>query len=243
MVNIIEFDNLSYHKFNDISLSFEKGLFYLIVGSNNSGKTTLFRIISSIIPTENTIICNNIILNDNNLMEYITNIGVVERVNNNSFIYQKVYDEMRYPLVNLGYSKKNIDKRISEILKLFKEEDILDKNISDLTYSKKQKLLIMISLLHQPNVLLIDSVLEIFDNYEKENILKILSKLVKDGLTIINFTVSLNDINYCDRIVLLDDFKVIGEYLPKDVFLNDKVFYEHHIEIPFIIDLSVKLKM
>ncbi len=243
MVKVLETINLSYNKFSKINLSFESGTFYLIVGSNNSGKSTLFKLLSSLIPTNNMIRCNDVYLNKFNLLEYITNIGIVERVNKKSFLYQNVYDEMRYPLHNLGYSKRRALARINEVLELFNASSFIDKKINDLTYQEKQRLLIMISLLHKPKVLLLDSVLDIFLNKDKEEILGILKKLVDEGLTIIDFSVSLKDINYVNKIILIDDYQVIGEYLPSKVYEDDKVFYDHNVEIPFITDLAVKLKM
>ena len=243
MVKVLETIDLSYNKFNNINLSFESSNYYLIVGSNNSGKTILFKLLSSFISTKNMIICNDVYLNNNSLFEYIVNLGIVERVTKNSFLYQNVIDEMIYPLYNLGYSKRKIDKRINEILELFNETKFRDKKINDLDYLEKQKLLIMISLLHKPKILLLDSVLEVFPHKEKNEILNIINKLINDGLTVIEFSVSLENIIYANKIILLDNYKIVGEYLPNKVYEDDKVFYDHGLEIPFITDLSIKLKM
>ena len=90
-----------------------------------------------------------IVISDN----YFSN-GIVEREDKNSFIYQKVLDEMRFPLYNLGYSKKNIDKRINKVLLDFNMDSIKDKNINDLNYYEKEKLLIMISCIKSLTVIL-----------------------------------------------------------------------------------------
>ena len=241
MVKVIEIINLSYGKFHNINLSFESNNYYLIVGSNNSGKTILFKLLSSLISTNNMISCNNVYLNNHNLFKYMVNIGIVERVNNNSFLYQNVIDEMRYPLYNLGYSKRKTNNRINEVLELFNASELIDKRINELSFQDKQKLLIMISLLHRPCVLLLDSVFDVFPNKERNEIIEILKKI--DDLTIIEFTSSLNNINYCNEIILIDNYKIIGSYLPGDIFDNDKDFYNRGIEIPFITDLAIKLKM
>lgn len=243
MVKVLEINNLSYKDFNDISLSFDSGTFYSIVGPNNSGKTTLFNLISSIIPTDNHIVLNNINLNKDNIDKYIINIGIVERVNNNSFIYTKVINEMIYPLVNLNYRKKEALARINEVLEMFSCNNFLDKKINELNYYEKQLLLIMIALLHKPKVLLLDSVLQVFPKGKQEEIIKIIKKLVKDGLTVISFTNYLQETSLTDKIILIDKFNILGEYSYSDIFSNDKDFYEHNLEIPFMTDLSIKLKM
>ena len=239
MNEVLKTINLNYRDFRNINLVFNRGKFYIVIGSSNCGKTTLFKLLASLIPTDNMIYCNNILLNEDNYYEYLVNMGIVERVNRYSFVYKKVIDEMMYPLYNLGYSKKNILNRINELLSFFDIDYFIDKNINELSYLDKQKLLIIISLLHKPSVLLLDSVLEIFP--KNDSFIKKLKKLVKNGLTVISFTKKL-DLEV-DKIILLDNYSVLGEYLPSKVYEDDKLFYSHNIEIPFITDLSIKLKM
>ena len=243
MEKVLELNNLDYMDFEDINLSFNGGKIYSIVGGSKCGKTTLFKLIASLIPTNDMITCNNVVLTNETTFDYFTNIGVVERVNNNSFLFQKVIDEMKYPLYNLGYSKTEIINRINEVLSLFEVEKFIDKNINELNVYEKQLLLIIISLLHEPRVLLLDSALEIYPISEQIKIINKLKRLVKDGLTVINFTKSLELINESYKLILLDNFKIIGEYLPSKVYEDDKLFYSHNLEIPFLTDLSIKLKM
>ena len=125
MVKVLEINNLNYHDFKNINLSFESNSFYSIVGGNNSGKTTLFKLITGFILTDNDITCDEVLLNSDTISEYIKKIGIVERVNSDSFIYQSVYDEMSYPLYNLDYPKKKRDSRIKEVLKYFDQNKIL----------------------------------------------------------------------------------------------------------------------
>jgi len=240
MVKILEMVNLSYKDFNNINMSFEDKTYYSIIGSNNCGKTTLFRLISGIIPSNNVIMCNNIMLNRENVHNYIVNIGIVERVNKKSFIFNSIVDEMTYPLHNLGYNKKKCLTRINEVLELFNESKMIDKNISELNYYEKQLLLIMIAILHKPRVLLLDSVLCVFSRKAKNKIINVLRKL---DITIINFTNSLEESYDSNKLILLDKYKVIGEYTTSDIYNDDKFFYEHGLEIPFMTDLSIKLKM
>lgn len=240
MVKILEIIDLTYKDFNNINLSFEENKTYSIIGSNNCGKTTLFKLISGFLPSNNTIFCNNIVLNSKSMSEYIVNLGVVERVNKNSFIFNSVFDEMMYPLRNLGFSKKYCNDKINEILELFNANKFIDKKIGELDVYEKQLLLIMIAILHEPKVLLIDNVLETLPIAMQKKVITVLKSL---ELTIINFTTNLGEAYLCDKIILMDKFKIIGEFVPSDIYKDDKLFYEHNLEIPFITDLAIKLKM
>ena len=243
MTKILKIIDLSYKEFNNINFEFDSNTYCSIIGSNNCGKTTLFRLICGINMSNNKIYCDNISLNSKNIYQYIVNFGIVERVNKKSFKYHHVIDEMMYPLHNLGLSKKHSIERIKEVLSFFKEEDFINRSINSLNYYEKELLLIMIAILHKPKVLLLDSVLEVFPGTLKNKIIKLLKKLTNEGMTIINFTSKLDEVNVSDKIILIDKFKIIGEYLPSDIYNNDKLFYEHQLEIPFITDLSIKLKM
>ena len=244
MVKVLEINNLNYHDFKSINMSFENNSFYSIIGGNNSGKTTLFKLMTGFISTTNVISCDGIILNINSTNKYIQKIGIVERINKDSFIFQKVLDEMEYPLYNLGYSKKKRNTRIKEVLKHFDLEDVLDKNINELDYYTKQILLIMLSLLHNPKVLLLDNVLNVFSKYQRTNINNLLKKWMnKKKMTIISFVPDLMDYLDSDKLILLSNFQILGEYLPSDIYQDDKKFYQEGLEIPFMVDLSVKLRM
>ena len=244
MDTILEINNLNYQDFHNLNLSIKKGQFYFIVGANKSGKTTLFRIISSLIVTNNVVCCDNLYLNHDTRKTYIKKIGVVERVNKYSFNYKKVQEEMLYPLFNLKYSTNNANKRIKEILNIFNSNSILDKSIDNLNFKEKQLLLIMISLLHYPKVLLMDNVLDIFGVSERNSIITSLKRMIKENnLTIVYFSSNLNNIIDSDQIIILANFKIIKETTYHEIYNNDKLFYNNGLEIPFIFDLVNKLKM
>ena len=129
MAIVLEINDLSYHNIKNRSLSFKDKTFYSIIGSNNCGKTTLFKLIAGIIPSNNAICCHYVELNRYNVNKYIVNLGIVERVNRNSFLYKSVLDEMMYPLYNLGYSKIRAITRIREVLEMFNVTNFLKKEM------------------------------------------------------------------------------------------------------------------
>lgn len=232
--------NLSYGVYNDFNLTLKKNKFVSIVGVNNSGKTTLFKLITGIIPTTNVINCYGISLNRNNVNNYIRQLGLVFNVNNNVFLFDNVLDELSYPLKNLGYSNSYITRSISRILNLF-SLDIKDKKISELSLYEKQCLLFCLALIHKPKVLIID---DIFDNMEKNEVNKIIDilKSIKKLNMIINFSSNLEWCNDSDYIYILDNGNIALEGSYKDIIKEYKLLIKVGIELPFVVNLSNKLK-
>lgn len=244
MVKILEVCNLTQYNFKNINISFEKGMFYSIVGSNNSGKTTLFRILSGFYPTCDVITCNDVCLRKGNEYSFLKNIGVVGKVNYDSFLCQTVLEEINYPLDNLNYDKKKRDKIIDEVSGLLKLKNILSKKISVLSYFEKQKLLFALALLHSPKVLLIDDALLYLKEEEKRFILSILEMLIKKyQVTIIYFTNHLSDVLISDRLFILSNYQILKETTINEIMENNQIFQDNNIDIPFIFDLSNKLQM
>ena len=242
MVKIMDV-NLNYLPFQNMKLSFQEGKIYFVVGDIKSGKEELLNILSGIMITNNMVSCNNCFLNQKNRNHYVKYIGVLKKVNEYSFKYQRVLDEMLYPLINLSYSKDIGIKRIKELLNIFKL-DIIDKKISELDSLNKQKLLLVISLLHYPKVLLIENIFSLFSDDDKKQIFQGLKELVtKEKLTIINFTSSLEDALFSDKILLLSNYKIVKEMSCQDIIPNDKLLNDNNIEIPFLYNLYIKLKM
>ena len=238
-MDLLTIKNLRYDNLN-LSLNVKKGDIYFIIGENKCGKTTLLKICSGDIITNNSLYLEGKILKNKDNYQ---NINMVERVSNNSFYYKKVLDELLFPLLKKGYSKDSSINLIKEYLGRFDLLRIIDKNISNLNIYEKQVLLIIISLLNKPKLLLMDNPLGILKSDDAIKIMNILKKLCDDYLTVIYFSNNLNYSSFASRILLLNKDGCIGEFTYQDIFDNDKVFYDNNIEIPLMTDLCIKLKM
>ena len=211
MKKIMEISKLNEYGFNDFNLNIESNKHVSIIGPNMCGKTTLFRIMTGIMPTDNCVKCNNVYLNRQNVNKYIQQIGIVFPCNDGSFLHDNVLDELRHPLLNLGYNSFYIDKAINHVLSIF-NLDIKDKMIKDLTNLEKQELLFCLALVHEPKVLLIN---EVFDYINKDDSLKILDILKKLNITIINFSVNLDFANNFDYLYIMNKREILYSDTPK----------------------------
>ena len=103
---------------NDITFKIKIPSMISIIGSNNCGKTTLIKCLSGVLPVDENIIIDDVVLNKKNIKKYSRSIGVVFSLDQNQFLFNKVLDEITFPLGNLNYSKKNMKSAVNEVSKL-----------------------------------------------------------------------------------------------------------------------------
>ncbi len=229
--------NLNYKNFENFNFEINQGDFVSIIAPNHSGKTMLTKIILGIYPTSDICILDKTKLNEKEVLNYIKKIGVATNEFNQEFLFKKVKDELAYPLLNLGYPEHKINKQITKISKYFKIEKILNKDINTLNSSTKKKLLIILALIHDPKLLILDSILDELNKNDLEFMLNKLEGLNKQKLTIINFTNNLETISKSNTLYTLDNFK-----LDNIKELDYNTLKEKGIIIPFPVELSMKLK-
>lgn len=249
MDNIIQIKDLNFTYqdkviFKNLNLNIKKNSFVSIIGPNGSGKSTLIRILSGLNSYDGYITINGHYLNKENIKIIRRTLGVVFDNPDNQFIGQTVIDDLAFNLENLSYSKEEINKEISYIAKLFKIEKILLLEPSNLNNSTKQKIAIASALIHKPKILMLDESLHQLDNKDKKIVFKALETYKKEhDLTIILITHNQEDTILSDRIIVIDKQKIILDGKVEEVYTKEKILHNLGIEIPFIIKLSINLKL
>lgn len=229
---------------DDLNLSIRQKSLNAVLSSNNSCKTTLIKILSGIINHNcGKISVNNIVLNKKNFKKYIVNISTILSDIDNQFICDNVEDEIKNPLYNLKYLKKDLKKQYNYVIKLLNIEYLEEKEINELTYLDKIKVLIATSIIHKPKVLFIDDIFRFLKIEEKEEIINLLKLIVEDLHTAVLFTTSnLLDVKDVDNIYVLKDGKIFLNDSFNNIILKDNELSKIGIEIPLMIDLSRKLE-
>ena len=157
MVNGMDFSYGNNVVLENVSFYLESNTINYVIGSNNSGKTTLIKLLSGVLPSFNCIMIDGILLNRKNLSRYVRTMGVVLFENKIQFLFDSVFRELSFSLENLFISKQKIYDRIDDVLSLINAKSIKSKNVNDLTNLEKVKLSIAIAILHKPKVLLLDN--------------------------------------------------------------------------------------
>lgn len=249
MKNILEVRDLIVEK-DDVkvlgSLSFEvkENSVVCVLSSNKGGKTSLIEAISGIIKIRHgSLFFMGTKITRENFNIYTTNFGIVLEDIERAFIFDSVKRELEFPLLNLRYSKKNIEERVNQISKITKIDKILTKEISKLTKLEKVKLAISTTILHLPKILFLDDIFRELKESERDELRAILKDINSELKITILFTSSnLGDAIGLEHIIVLENRKKKLEGTFEEIILEDNELTKIGINIPIMVDLSRKLQ-
>ena len=241
--NVIEITNLSLpYAFQKFNLSLERNKLTAITGPNSCGKTTIIKSIIGQIFTDNTIYIFS------QELEYyrITELNIILKYiipEEFTFFEDTIFEELKNSLSNLDIPFNIKQKKVKEIIKKFGLTKIQNKNIKELTTAQKIKTQLAKHLLQCPKILLLDDIFKEMPKEEKNAIINILREYQKEkDLTIIMTTSNLEDTINCDYIYVIDNNVIAVEGKPIEVLQKDNILNRIGLELPFMIDLSVKLR-
>ena len=206
MNNFIEINNVSktygdYKALNNISIKVPRQSIYGLLGPNGAGKTTLIRMLNQITaPDEGEIFINGEKLN----RSHITQIGYLPE-ERGLYKTMKVGEQAIYLAQLKGVSYKEAEKRLKQ---WFKKFDILswwDKKVEELSKGMQQKIQFIVTVIHEPQLLIFDEPFSGFDPINVNILKKEILELRDKGATIIFSTHNMASVEeLCDNITLIN---------------------------------------
>lgn len=192
----------------DVSLSIPKGSIYGLLGPNGAGKTSLIRIINQIsYPDKGQIFLDGQPLQPH----HIKDIGYMPE-ERGLYKSMKVGEQAVYLAQLKGMSKADAKKQLTAWFEKFGIMDWWDKKIQELSKGMAQKVQFIVTVLHQPKLLIFDEPFSGFDPVNANLIKDEILKLRKQGSTIIFSTHRMESVEeMCDEIALINLSKKIIE--------------------------------
>lgn len=191
---------------DNLSLSIGKGESIAILGSNGAGKTTLIKVMSTLLrPTSGTIKVNGLDITEN-AEKIKKQIGVVSH---NSFLYEELTARENLEFYSRLY-KVSDNKKIDSLLELVNLQFKADDLVGTFSRGMLQRLSIARSLLHEPQVLLLDEPTTGLDVQSKQTFFKMIKEQNKMGKTIVLTTHHLDEAEeLCQKIAIMEKGKII----------------------------------
>ncbi len=217
-LNIVkQFEN---HKaLSEVSINVEEGSVFGLLGPNGAGKTTLIRIINQITaPDEGEVF----LFNEKLKPEHIRNIGYLPE-ERGLYKKMKVGEQALYFAQLKGMNKYDAKKKLKQ---WFEKFDILswwDKKVEELSKGMQQKVQFIITVVHEPKLLIFDEPFSGFDPINVDILKKEILTLKEKGASVIFSTHNMASVEeVCDRIALLNKSKKILDGKVSDIKNNYK---------------------
>lgn len=205
MEKLLEINNVSkhygdYRALNDVSITVEKGSIFGLLGPNGAGKTTLIRIINQITMPDS----GSVILDGEPLQpHHIQYIGYLPE-ERGLYKSMKVGEQALYLAQLKGLSKQEAKTRLKYWFDRLEIGDWWDKKIQELSKGMAQKIQFVVTVLHNPKLLIFDEPFSGFDPINANLIKDEILKLRDDGATVIFSTHRMESVEeMCDHIALI----------------------------------------
>ena len=189
-----------------VDLEIKEGELFALLGVNGAGKTTLIKIVTGLIkPTSGDVIVYDMDYNNNTKkIKEILNVSPQETAIAPNLTVKENLDFMAGI-----YLIKDKEKRINELIKLFKLESVLNRKTKKLSGGWQRKLSIAISLINNPKILFLDEPTLGLDVIARKELWNILENL-KGKMTIILTTHYMEEADYLsDRIGIIHQGKIM----------------------------------
>lgn len=248
---VVENLNFSYDKesgvkvINDLSFSVKKGEYVAIIGHNGSGKSTLARLINGLLVCDSgKIEVDKITAKDKkSLFEIRKRVGVVFQNPDNQLVASIVEDDVAFGPENLGYSRQEIGKRIDFALSAVDMQEFRKKSPTRLSGGQKQRIAIAGVLALMPQILILDESTAMLDPKGRKEVLELVKKLNEEQqVTVITITHYMEEVVDADRVIVLDNGKIVMEDTPREIFKREKQLKSIGLELPLASYIASKLK-
>ena len=209
-----------------ISENIEKGEVVVIIGPSGSGKSTFLRCLNRLEePSEGTVVFEEKDITDKNsdINKIRENMGMVFQ-GFNLFPHKTVIDNITLaPIKVKGLAKVEAEKKAYSLLKKVGLSDRANVYPSSLSGGQKQRIAIARALAMEPDVMLFDDPTSAHDPEMVGEVLNVMKDLAKEGMTMVVVTHEMGFAREVgDRILFMDDGKILEEGKPEEIFSNPK---------------------
>ena len=187
---------------DNVSLEFESGKIYALLGENGAGKSTLVKILSGVIlPDKGEIFLNNKILKLNSPIDAKKNkIGMVFQ-HFNLFETLSVFENL---IIDSNETRENLREKIKSIMEKYNFSIDLEIPVLNLSAGEKQKVEIIRSLIRSPEVLIMDEPTSVLTEQETIELFSSLKQFSEEGILIIYITHKLKEVmTLCDEVAVM----------------------------------------
>ena len=257
MSNIVEIENLIFEyaaneedhqelkkAIDNISFAIEKGTFTAIIGKNGSGKSTLAKNLNGLlIPSSGRILIAGLDTRDDELVWQIRQTaGMVFQNPDNQLVSSIVEDDIAFGPENLGIAPHEIRERVDDSIAAVGMSKFLHDAPHHLSGGQKQRIAIAGVLAMKPDCIIFDEPTAMLDPQGRNDVMKIIKELSKEGITIVLITHFMEEAAEADRVIIMNEGKILLDGRPSVVFKQEETLKNANMELPMAVDMAKRLR-
>ncbi len=254
---IIEFKNVTFRyesddegivlapAVKDFSLSIGEGEFVAILGHNGSGKSTLAKLANGLLlPESGTIFVDGMdTKNEDDDIKIKQTVGVVFQNPDNQIVATIVEEDVAFGPENLGIEPSEIRRRVDESLKIVGMYKYKNHEPHKLSGGQKQRIAIAGIIAMEPRCIILDEPTAMLDPEGRRDVMKAIKRLNRElGITVVFITHYMEEACEADRIVVMDDSRLLLDGTPKEVFADTDKIRSIGLDVPQTCLLAKMLK-
>ena len=234
--------------FSDLSLTVKSGETVLLMGPSGCGKSTLAYCLAGLYPEYAGELTGEITLMGRPLSEY----GPAERAKAASILFQNpdnqiianvVEEDVAFGPENIGVPTREIWRRVDESLKAVGMTAFRKKSPNKLSGGQKQRVAIAGVMAMKPDCIILDEPTAMLDPHGREDVIRTVHELNKqENITVVLITHYMEEDIDADRIIVMDEGKVVMDGTPKQIFSKVDQLKKYRLDVPQVTELAYELK-
>lgn len=256
-MSIIEFKNVTFRydsddegvvlapAVKDFSLIINEGEFMAVLGHNGSGKSTLAKLANGLLlPEKGDVIVSGMnTKNEDDDIKIKQTVGVVFQNPDNQIVATIVEEDVAFGPENLGVDPAEIRRRVDNSLKIVGMYKYKDHEPHKLSGGQKQRVAIAGIIAMEPRCIILDEPTAMLDPEGRRDVMNAIKRLNRElGITVVYITHYMEEACEADRIVVMDDSRLLLDGTPKEVFADTDKIRSIGLDVPQTCVLAKMLK-
>ncbi|MGL5977508.1 MAG: energy-coupling factor transporter ATPase [Erysipelotrichaceae bacterium] len=244
----VEHVSFSYDKevevLKDVSFCVEKGSYTTIIGHNGSGKSTIAKLLIGLLEADKgSIWVSSLEMNEANVYDIRSNLGIVFQNPDNQFIGSTVADDIAFGLENHQIPTEQMQEIIDRFAQRVKMTKFLHSEPTKLSGGQKQRVAIAGVLAIAPDIIIFDEATSMLDPQGRAEINQVIQEIHKQGdKTIVSITHDIEEVTHSDYVIVMDQGRVVLEGRPEEVLQHQEQLISLKLDIPFASKFVASLK-
>lgn len=229
----------------NIDLAIPEGQFLAVLGHNGCGKSTLAKHFNAILtPTEGKVtVCGIDTADEDRIYDIRQSVGMVFQNPDNQIVATIVEEDVAFAPENLGVEPKEIRRRVDDALKQVDMYEFREHAPHQLSGGQKQRVAIAGIIAMQPRCIVMDEPTAMLDPKGRREVMKTIKRLNREhGITVILITHYMDEAAQADRVVVMDEGRIIMDDVPRKIFAQAKKLRGVGLDVPQVTDLCCMLR-